>query len=110
VVVLTIIPVITAVQVLIPAAMGGHTPGSKGGSDKGKMLSGKYCRINQIIYVKVDDNATPGKDPDGTGDLKGDGLTWKCFASGYNYDISSDPKKLCRKEIIAGNLVVHNKK
>ncbi|HYX08920.1 MAG TPA: hypothetical protein VE912_19455 [Bacteroidales bacterium] len=79
---------------------GGGSPGG----DMGNPASGKNCRIGQVIAVKVHDAGTPGIY---------DGITWKWF----NPDASLIPSidnidnwpHLCKKTIIGGNLVVHNK-
>ena len=60
--------------------------------------------------MKVHDQATPGAAVDGT---PGDGITWKWFAEndervGSIMDApSEEPRNLCKKTIIGGNLVVH---
>jgi len=77
----------------------GGKPEVTGSEGKGNPLSGKNCRIGQLIIVKVHDKATPG--------AAGDGLTWKWFAPEYDYNISLEPTSLCKKTIIGGNLVVH---
>ncbi len=78
-----------------------HGSGSSGMGEKGNPVSGKNCRLNQIIVVKVHDVSTPGKD--------GDGLTWKWFLEENAPDIENYKNwaHLCKKEIIGGNLVVH---
>lgn len=74
--------------------------GSPGGTaEKGNPLSGKNCRIGQYILVKVHDLSTPG--------AVEDGLAWKWFAPETVFDLSIEPKKICNKAIIAGNVVVH---
>jgi len=85
--------------------MGGEPGGSgaPGGADKGNPLSGKNCRIGQLIVVKVHDVSTPGAD--------GDGLTWKWFSPDGSFVPATDNipywPHLCKKTIIAGNLVIH---
>ena len=83
--------------------------GSMGSTDKGNPLSGKNCRIGQLIVVKVHDVSTPG--------ALGDEITWKWFAPNSSYNITNSDHKnitvnnsvvhLCKKTIIDGNLVVH---
>jgi len=78
--------------------------GGQGGNG-GNGASGQNCRIGQILIVKVHDVGTPG--------INGDGITWKWFDSEdpkvLNYDINdvSNWQHLCKKTILAGNLVVH---
>lgn len=78
-------------------------PDSSGGSTKGNPLSGKNCRIGQLIVVKVHDRGTPG--------TAGDGLTWKWFSPEGSFIPNTDniPEwpHLCKKTILGGNLVVH---
>lgn len=77
--------------------------GSPGG-DMGNPASGKNCRIGQVIAVKVHDAGTPGIY---------DGITWKWFSPDASFLPSIDNidnwPHLCKKTIIGGNLVVHNK-
>lgn len=85
--------------------MGGESDmggGSPGGS-MGNPLSGKKCRIGQLIAVKVHDVGTPGIN---------DGLTWKWFSPEAAFvptvlNLNEWPH-LCKKVIVEGNLVVHN--
>jgi len=85
---------------------GGHDdncPGHESGSGGNGGLSGSQCRIGQFMAVKVHDVTTPATD--------GDGLAWKWFAPDDIglldiSDVDSWPH-LCRKTILAGNLVVH---
>ncbi|TFH38970.1 MAG: hypothetical protein E4G95_02325 [Bacteroidia bacterium] len=85
----------------------GHTgeegSGSPGGTGMGNPLSGKNCRIGQLIAVKVHDVGTPG--------TAGDGITWKWFSPTADFVPSTENiplwPHLCKKTIIAGNLVVH---
>jgi hypothetical protein len=83
----------------------GGMGGSPGGDDKGNPMSGKNCRLGQIIALKVHDVSTPGKN--------GDGITWKWFspeaANLPSIDDIEDWPHLCKKTIIGGNLVVHTK-
>ncbi len=83
--------------------------GGKGGqgSNGGGGANGQNCRIGQILAVKVHDVGTPG--------TNGDGITWKWFDPDdervanqnlENTDVSNWPH-LCKKTILAGNLVVH---
>ena len=76
-----------------------HGSGSPGGGDKGNPLSGKNCRLGQIIAVKVNDLGTPG--------INGDHITWKWFSSTSEFEITKEIENLCKKTIIGGNLVVH---
>lgn len=76
--------------------------GSEGGSGK---LSGKNNRVGQLIAVKVHDGSTPGEDEDG--------ITWRWFSSDGSFvpsieNISQWPH-LCKKTIVEGNLVIHNR-
>ena len=79
--------------------------GGNGGSesDKGNPLSGKNCRLGQIIAVKLHDGGTPGTD--------GDGITWKWFdpenLSAPCIEEWNAWPHLCKKTIIGGNLVIH---
>ena len=70
--------------------MGGK-PDDKGGK-------GKQCRVGQYVVVKTHDKGSPGTN---------DGITWKWFDSLDGFSIESEPQKLCKKTILAGNLVVH---
>ncbi len=77
--------------------------GTPGGGDKGNPLSGKNCRIGQIIALKTHDGGSPG--------MSRDGITWKWFDPEASFvpgiaNISGWPH-LCKKEIIGGNIVVH---
>lgn len=84
--------------------------GSPGGS-MGNPLSGKNCRLGQVIAIKMHDKGTPGIY---------DGLSWKWFSpsgafvpSIENHGSWGQPNnqglvKLCKKTIVEGNLVVHN--
>jgi len=76
--------------------------GSMGGS-MGNPLSGKNCRLGQIIAVKVHDVGSPGLN---------DGLTWKWFSPAGAFVPSIENKDLwphlCKKIIVGGNIVVHN--
>jgi len=81
---------------------GSGESGQQGGN--GNPLSGKNCRVGQIIALKVHDAATPG--------AEGDGITWKWFsrASGTFIPTVSNTNEwphLCKKNIIEGNFVVH---
>ena len=83
---------------------GGGMGGIPGGADKGNPMSGKNCRIGQIIALKVRDVGTPGRE--------GDLIFWKWFSP----DATNLPpiedctkwKHLCEKTIIGGNIVVHD--
>jgi hypothetical protein len=84
----------------------GGCEGSGGqGGQGGNGVSGQNCRIGQILTVKVHDVGTSG--------TNGDCITWKWFdpddqrvANLENIGVSNWPH-LCKKEILAGNLVVH---
>jgi hypothetical protein len=86
---------------------GGHDDGGcaggGGGSDGGHGgpggIPGKDPRVGQVVLVKVHDVGTPG--------TNGDGIAWKWMAPGTVLDLSLEPKHMCKKEIIDGNLVVH---
>jgi len=80
--------------------------GGQGGNG-GNGANGQNCRIGQILAVKVHDVGTPG--------TNGDGITWKWFDPDdervanqnlENIGVSNWPH-LCKKIILAGNLVVH---
>lgn len=75
-------------------------PGSDG---KGNPLSGKNCRVGQIIAVKLHDGGTPG--------TNGDGITWKWFSPDGAFVPSIENMQnwphLCKKTIVEGNLVIH---
>ena len=78
--------------------------GTPGGGDKGNPMSGKNCRLGQIIAVKCHDGGTPG--------VNGDGITWKWFSPEGLFVPSMDNMAawphLCKKTIIGGNLVIHD--
>jgi len=82
----------------------GGMGGSPGGADKGNPMSGKNCRLGQIIALKVHDVGTPG--------TNGDGITWKWFSpeamNAPSIDKISMWPHLCKKTIIGGNIVVHD--
>ena len=79
--------------------------GGSGGSDgdKGNPLSGKNCRLGQVIAVKFHDGGTPG--------TRGDGITWKWFdpesPQAPIIEQWNEWSHLCKKTIIGGNLVIH---
>ena len=83
----------------------GGMGGSPGGDDKGNPMSGKNCRLGQVIALKVHDVGTPG--------TQGDGITWKWFHPEAYKLPSIEPfakwHNLCKKTIIGGNIVVHSK-
>lgn len=85
---------------------GGDTGGggSPGGADKGNPLSGKNCRLGQIIALKMHDGGSPG--------MFNDGVTWKWFSPTGTMvpaiDNLEEWPHLCKKTIIGGNLTVHN--
>lgn len=78
---------------------GGMDQGSPGGTGMGNPLSGKNCRTGQFILVKVHDLSTPG--------ALQDGVAWKWYAPETTFDLSIEPKKLCKKTIIEGNVFIH---
>lgn len=73
----------------------------------GNPMSGKNCRIGQIIAIKMHDLGTPG--------TNGDKISWKWFSEATAPTLGElklqkpDPGAihLCQKTIIGGNLVVH---
>jgi len=73
------------------------------GTENGHQLSGKNCRLGQLIAIKIHDGGTPG--------TNGDGITWKWFDADASWVPSikniEDWPHLCKKTIIGGNLVVH---
>ena len=77
--------------------------GSAGGDDKGNPVSGKNCRVGQILALKTHDGGTPGRTMDG--------ITWKWFDPNGDFipKIENIPfwPHLCKKEIIEGNIVIH---
>jgi len=74
--------------------------GTPGGTGMGNPLKGKNCRIGQFILVKVHDLSSPGR-------LE-DGLAWKWYGPETEFNLSVEPKKLCKKTIVEGNLYIHN--
>lgn len=85
---------------------GGGGQGGHGGNGGGG-ANGKNCRVGQILAIKIHDVGTPG--------VNGDGITWKWFDPDdervanqnlENIGVSNWPH-LCKKTILAGNLVVH---
>jgi hypothetical protein len=68
-------------------------------------VSGKNCRVGQIIAIKVHDKSAPG--------AESDGITWKWYApDNTNIPTVNDVStfvKLCKKNIIEGNIVVHTR-
>lgn len=84
--------------------LGEEHDGSEGGMGPGNALSGKNCRIGQLIAIKVHDNGTPG--------INGDGLTWKWFSSDGQFASgvgnTEEWPHLCKKTIVGGNIVVHD--
>lgn len=86
---------------------GGQGGQGGNGGNGGTGANGKNCRIGQILAVKVHDVGTPG--------TNGDGITWKWFDQDddrvanqnlENIGVNNWPH-LCKKTILAGNLVVH---
>jgi len=78
---------------------GGCSGGGSDGHGGSGGVSGKDPRVDQVVLVKVHDVGIPG--------TNGDGITWKWFASGTQLDLLEEPRHLCKKDIIGGNLVVH---
>ena len=64
-----------------------------------------YFSLGQIIVLKVHDQGTPG--------INGDGITWKWFIPEImlvpSIEYVDGWKNLCKKTIIGGNIVVHDK-
>jgi hypothetical protein len=84
-----------------------HTGGScGGGSDHGggggPGVNGRYCRIGQALFVKVRDGSTPA--------VPSDRIHWKWYNSAAPEAMPSVDEfpwtHLCKKEILAGNIVV----
>jgi len=85
---------------------GGSSGGSGGSSQgNGNAVSGKNCRIGQVLAVKIHDVNSPG--------MNGDGITWKWFdpddakLESVNFDDVNGWPHLCKKERIGGNLALH---
>ncbi len=76
---------------------GSHDTGS-GGKPDDKGGKGKQCRVGQYVVAKMHDKGSPGMY---------DGITWKWFKNLDGFSIDSEPKNLCKKEILEGNLTVH---
>jgi hypothetical protein len=74
-----------------------HDSGS-GGKPDDKGGKGKKCRVGQYLVAKMHDKGSPGVN---------DGITWKWFENLDGFSIESEPKHLCKKEILKGNLTVH---
>lgn len=83
----------------------GHDAGCPGddADHENVHISGKQCRVSQIVAVKAHDVATPGVD--------GDGITWKWFVADDqnlpDIDLVNNWPHLCKKTILSGNLVIH---
>ena len=77
----------------------------EGGPGGSTQISGKNCRMGQIIAVRLQDGGTPG--------TNGDDIAWKWFsaldASVPNIQSPDTWPHLCTKEILSGNLAVHVK-
>lgn len=81
---------------------GGSPGGSPGGADKGNPMSGKNCRIGQIIALKTHDGGLPSRSDDG--------ITWKWFPNTEFVNGVGETAAwphLCKKDIIGGNIVIH---
>jgi hypothetical protein len=76
---------------------GSHDTGS-GGKPDDKGGKGKQCRVGQYVVAKMHDKGSPGTN---------DGITWKWFINLDGFTIDGEPKNLCKKEILDGNLTVH---
>jgi len=67
------------------------------------MVSGKSCRVGQIVAVKLHDNGSPA--------VENDGISWKWFDAEDpgrpSADSIPDWPHLCRKTILGGNATVH---
>ena len=74
-----------------------HDEGS-GGKPDDKGGKGKQCRVGQSVVIKMHDKGSPGIN---------DGITWKWFENLDGFSIESEPKRLCKKIILNGNLTVH---
>ena len=77
-----------------------HDEGS-GGKPDDKGGKGKQCRVGQYVVAKMHDKGSPGIY---------DGITWKWFENLDGFSVGSEPKSLCKKTILAGNLTVHMSK
>ncbi|MGA1238228.1 MAG: hypothetical protein ACO34E_15355 [Limisphaerales bacterium] len=82
--------------------------GSSGHDGGSAHPNGKDSRVGQIVVVKLFDGGSPG--------ALNDHITWKWFAEPANEtelqawldtDPTLEPKKLCKKAILGGNLTVH---
>jgi hypothetical protein len=83
--------------------------GSSGHDAGSNRPNGKDSRVGQIIVVKMFDGGSPG--------ALNDHITWKWFAAPANetelqawLDLysSTEPKNLCKKTILGGNLTIHD--
>lgn len=74
-----------------------HDEGS-GGKPDDNGGKGKQCRVGQHVVAKMHDKGSPGIS---------NGITWKWFDNLDGFSIESEPKSLCKKTILAGNLTVH---
>lgn len=70
----------------------------KGGKPDDKGGKGKQCRVGQYVVAKMHDKGSPGIN---------DGITWKWVTNLDGFAIEEEPKHLCKKEILSGNLKVH---
>ena len=77
-----------------------HDEGS-GGKPDDKGGKGKQCRVGQYVVAKMHDKGSPGIY---------DGITWKWFENLDGFSVESEPKRLCKKTILGGNLTVHMSK
>lgn len=87
------------------AGSSGSPSGGTTHGNGGNAISGKNCRIGQVLAVKVHDVGSPG--------TNGDGITWKWFDQAdsrvsnlYSGNVESWPH-LCKKTILSGNLALH---
>jgi hypothetical protein len=81
---------------------GDDTSHGGGCAGSGSYVSGSGSRVGRIPVVKMHDLGTPG--------TNGDGITWRWFATEDQAVATingGEPKGLCKKTIIGGNLVIH---
>ena len=76
-----------------------HEDSGEEGSHGSSHVSGKNCRIDQVIIIELEDGGSPG--------AMNDLIAWKWFQPEDAPTILNWPEKLCNKNIINGNLTVH---
>ncbi len=76
-----------------------HEDSGEEGSHGSTHVSGKNCRIDQVIVIELQDGGSPGV----TNDL----IAWKWYLPEDAPTIANWPEQLCNKNIINGNLTVH---